>query len=119
MEKQAYEPKYGEVTHRAGASKGIIHQIFDKDGRDAAIKAGLTKTHGLKETTLKTWTATWAREAKLAKEGRTGGKAAKAKAAPARTKAVAGKTSAKKPATKVARKRGAGKAKAAKASAAE
>lgn len=88
-ETEGYTGKDGS-EHRAGSRKSKIHQIFDKQGREAAVAAG--KKMKLKDATLSVWTSTWAR----------GGKS------PARKNAskgaVKGKTSAKKPAKRAKRK---------------
>jgi hypothetical protein len=90
------EAKEGYKGHRAGSAKGKVHQTFDEDGAEAAIKRA--KKLGKAETTARTWVSEW-KNAGPAK------KKAKKDAAPAKKSAK--KTSAKKkaPAKKPAVKR--------------
>jgi len=67
MAKAAYK------NHRDGSRKAKVHQVFDSKGRDAALK--LAKSLKLKDSTARTWTASWGRKPSAVKA-----KAAKAKA---------------------------------------
>jgi hypothetical protein len=51
---------YGD--HRAGRRKGKVHELFDTQGADAAWTLGLKLR--LKESTLRSWFATWRRPSK-------------------------------------------------------
>ena len=52
----------GYKGHQAGSRKGRVHQAFDEQDADVALALG--QQLGLKPSTLKTWFATWARDAK-------------------------------------------------------
>jgi hypothetical protein len=51
----------GYKHHKAGSRKGVLHELFDSEGRETALVRG--KKMGLADATLRAWTATWAREA--------------------------------------------------------
>jgi hypothetical protein len=53
----ASEQTYG--THNEGSRKGKVHELFDKEGPDAAWVLGLRLK--LKEGTLRSWLAAWKR----------------------------------------------------------
>lgn len=64
--------------HRAGSSKGKVHEVFDKKGKDAAIARA--KQLKIQESTARTWCSSWA-NAKPAKKAKKAAKAAPAKKA--------------------------------------
>jgi membrane protein involved in colicin uptake len=83
--------QYGD--HRAGSSKGKVHEVFDKSGKDAAIKKALLLD--IQESTARTWCSSWGsskpakKKVKVAAPAKkTAKKAAKAKT-PAKKKAPA------------------------------
>jgi hypothetical protein len=45
--------------HKEGSRKGKVHELFDKDGAEAAWVLGLKLQ--LKQTTLRSWFAAWKR----------------------------------------------------------
>jgi hypothetical protein len=47
--------------HKAGWKKGVLHELYDSEGRETALVRG--KKMGLADATLRAWTAIWAREA--------------------------------------------------------
>ena len=51
------EQTYG--THQEGSRKGKVHELFDKEGPEAAWVLGLKLK--LKEGTLRSWLAAWKR----------------------------------------------------------
>jgi hypothetical protein len=51
--------KAGYKDHVVGSRKGRVHEAYDKQGGDAAQALGVKL--GLKESTLRTWMATWRR----------------------------------------------------------
>jgi hypothetical protein len=53
----ASEQTYG--THKEGSRKGKVHELFDKEGPEAAWVLGLKLK--LKEGTLRSWFAAWKR----------------------------------------------------------
>ena len=53
----ASEQTYG--THNEGSRKGKVHELFDKEGPEAAWVLGLKLK--LKEGTLRSWFAAWKR----------------------------------------------------------
>ena len=53
----ASEQTYG--THNEGSRKGKVHELFDKEGAEAAWVLGLKLK--LKEGTLRSWFAAWKR----------------------------------------------------------
>lgn len=59
-EKVAKVEKAGYKNHRDGSRKGEVRKVFDEKGREKAMAFG--KTQKLKESTLKQWMNTWARE---------------------------------------------------------
>jgi hypothetical protein len=54
---KARELSYG--VHKEGSRKGKVHQLFDKEGAEAAWVLGLKLQ--LKQTTLRSWFAGWRR----------------------------------------------------------
>jgi hypothetical protein len=50
----------GYQAHKAGSRKGTIHELHDKEGAEVAWTRGLKM--GLKQSTLRTWFAFWARQ---------------------------------------------------------
>lgn len=54
-------PVKGYKNHRAGSRKGRVHEVFATQGKEAAIKKGVSLK--LKETTLNHWVRVWAAEA--------------------------------------------------------
>jgi hypothetical protein len=54
------------VLRRLAARKGKVHQLFDKEGADAAWTLGIKLK--LAEGTLRSWFGTWRREAAKPKE---------------------------------------------------
>lgn len=55
-------PKAGYAGHKPGRRKGQVHELFDSQGPEAAWTLGCKL--GLKESTLRSWFATWKRLAK-------------------------------------------------------
>jgi hypothetical protein len=51
--------KAGYKDHIVGSRKGKVHELYDADGADAAFTLG--RKLGLRESTLRTWMATWRR----------------------------------------------------------
>jgi hypothetical protein len=51
----------GYKHHKPGSRKGVLHELWDKEGREVALTRG--KKMGLADNTLRAWFATWAREA--------------------------------------------------------
>ncbi len=49
-----------KAQHLEGSRKGKVHELFDKQGPEAAWTLGLKL--GLKEGTLRSWFGTWRRE---------------------------------------------------------
>lgn len=74
--------QYGD--HRAGSNKGKVHEVFDKTGKDAAVKKALALD--IKESTARTWCSQWGtakpKKAKKAAPAKTATKKAVKKAAP-------------------------------------
>jgi hypothetical protein len=56
--KSKTEPK-GYKMHKLGSRKGDTHQLFDKNGPDAAFKLGVEL--GLAEGTLRSWFGAWSK----------------------------------------------------------
>jgi hypothetical protein len=52
------EPK-GYRSHKPGSRKGKVHELFDKQGPDAAWTLGLKLK--LKEGTLRSWFSSWSK----------------------------------------------------------
>jgi hypothetical protein len=52
-------PEHGYGAHREGYRKSKVHQLFDKDGAEAAWVLGLKLQ--LKAGTLRSWLAAWKR----------------------------------------------------------
>ena len=57
---KAKAPEVGYLTHQAGSRKGTIHELFDREGPETALKRG--EALGLKTSTVKTWCGTWRRQ---------------------------------------------------------
>ncbi len=59
--KQVYQPKQavseGYKGHLVGRRKGKVHELFDKQGAEAAWTLGLKL--GLKQGTLRSWFGAW------------------------------------------------------------
>jgi hypothetical protein len=55
----AMAPEQGYGSHKEGSRKGKVHQLFDKDGAEAAWVLGIKLQ--LKQTTLRSWFAAWKR----------------------------------------------------------
>ena len=55
----AMAPEHGYGAHKEGSRKGKVHQLFDKEGPEAAWVLGLKLQ--LKQTTLRSWFAAWKR----------------------------------------------------------
>jgi hypothetical protein len=47
----------GYKGHRAGSTKGDVHQAYDKQGADAAMKLAVKK--GIKESSARSWIGSW------------------------------------------------------------
>jgi hypothetical protein len=57
--KPATKPLNAAGGHKEGSRKGKVHQLFDKEGPEAAWVLGLKLK--LKEGTLRSWFAAWKR----------------------------------------------------------
>jgi hypothetical protein len=55
----ATAPEQGYGGHKEGSRKSKVHQLFDKDGAEAAWVLGLKLQ--LKASTLRSWFAAWKR----------------------------------------------------------
>jgi hypothetical protein len=55
----AMSSERGHGGHKEGSRKSKVHQLFDKDGAEAAWGLGLKLQ--LKQTTLRSWFAAWKR----------------------------------------------------------
>lgn len=55
----AKKPEKGYKGHVAGSRKGKVHQLYDKQGAEAAWTLGIKL--GLKEGTLRSWFGSWQR----------------------------------------------------------
>jgi hypothetical protein len=62
---KAREPGYG--AHKEGSRKGKVHELFNKEGPEAAWVLGLKLK--LKENTLRSWYASWKRLQGNSKDG--------------------------------------------------
>jgi hypothetical protein len=62
---KAQEPGYG--VHKEGSRKGKVHELFSKEGPEAAWVLGLKLK--LKENTLRSWFASWKRLQGNSKDG--------------------------------------------------
>jgi hypothetical protein len=51
------DEKTGYKNHMAGSRKGVIHELFDKEGMEVAWTRG--RKMGLKESSLRSWFARW------------------------------------------------------------
>jgi hypothetical protein len=49
----------GYLSHKPGRRKGKVHEVFDEEGPDVAWTRG--RKLGLKESTLRSWFASWKR----------------------------------------------------------
>jgi len=67
--KSANKTKVRELSyvHKEGSRKGKVHELFDKEGPDAAWVLGLKLK--LKENTLRSWFASWKRLQGNSKDG--------------------------------------------------
>ncbi len=80
--KEKKPPAKGYANHKEGSRKATVHEVFDKQGAEAAFTRGLKLK--LATSTLHSWIATWRRQA----EPRTKKPVAKKTAKPATTKPV-------------------------------
>jgi hypothetical protein len=61
--KSAAEPR-GYAGHKSGSRKGVIHELFDREGAEVAWTRGIKLK--LKEGTLRSWFGAWNRSAPTA-----------------------------------------------------
>jgi hypothetical protein len=61
---KASKEKQGYGSHLEGSRKGKVHELFDKQGAEAAWTLGLKL--GLKQGTLRSWFGQWRRESEKA-----------------------------------------------------